>query len=60
MDGCVDNPVAQRLLVRQLQHHDLNVIATSNGEEAVTGNRLVFQRNLTGSTHCPVFRMGTT
>lgn len=51
MDGCVDNPVAQRLLVRQLQRHDLNVIATSNGEEAIAGNRLVFQRTLTGSTH---------
>ncbi|KAN0138534.1 hypothetical protein V8E53_003522 [Lactarius tabidus] len=31
-----DNPVAQKLLVRQLQRYDLNVIATSNGEEAVT------------------------
>ncbi|KAI0063199.1 STKc type histidine kinase [Artomyces pyxidatus] len=30
-----DNPVAQKLLIRQLQRYDLNVIATSNGEEAV-------------------------
>jgi len=41
MDGCVDNPVAQKLLIRQLQRHGLNVIATSNGEEAIAGNRLV-------------------
>ncbi|KAH8992121.1 hypothetical protein EDB92DRAFT_1945661 [Lactarius akahatsu] len=31
-----DNPVAQKLLVRQLQRYDLNVVATSNGEEAIT------------------------
>jgi len=31
-----DNPVAQKLLVKQLQRYDLNVIATSNGEEAIT------------------------
>lgn len=31
-----DNPVAQRLLMKQLQRYDLNVIATSNGEEAIT------------------------
>ncbi|KAI0307475.1 histidine kinase [Multifurca ochricompacta] len=30
-----DNPVAQKLLVKQLQRYDLNVIATSNGEEAI-------------------------
>jgi CheY-like chemotaxis protein len=30
-----DNPVAQKLLVKQLQRFDLNVIATSNGEEAI-------------------------
>jgi len=30
-----DNPVAQQLLVKQLQRHQLNVTATSNGEEAV-------------------------
>jgi len=30
-----DNPVAQKLLVRQLQRYDLNVVATSNGEEAI-------------------------
>jgi len=34
----VDNPVAQKLLVKQLQRYDLNVIATSNGEEAIAGN----------------------
>ncbi|KAF8272384.1 histidine kinase [Lactarius quietus] len=31
-----DNPVAQKLLVKQLQRYDLNVVATSNGEEAIT------------------------
>ena len=30
-----DNPVAQKLLVKQLERYDLNVIATSNGEEAI-------------------------
>ncbi|KAN0121467.1 histidine kinase [Russula decolorans] len=30
-----DNPVAQKLLVKQLQRLDLNVVATSNGEEAI-------------------------
>jgi CheY-like chemotaxis protein len=30
-----DNPVAQKLLVKQLQRFDLDVIATSNGEEAI-------------------------
>jgi len=30
-----DNPVAQKLLIKQLQRYDLNVIATSNGEEAI-------------------------
>ena len=33
----VDNPVAQKLLIKQLERFDLNVIATSNGEEAITG-----------------------
>jgi CheY-like chemotaxis protein len=41
MDGFVDNPVAQRLLIKQLQRHDLNVIATSNGEEAIAGKSFV-------------------
>jgi hypothetical protein len=40
-DGCADNPVAQKLLVKQLQRYGLNVIATSNGEEAIAGNRVV-------------------
>ncbi|KAH9964567.1 hypothetical protein BC827DRAFT_1265837 [Russula dissimulans] len=31
-----DNPVAQKLLVKQLQRYNLNVVATSNGEEAIT------------------------
>ncbi|RDX43976.1 histidine kinase [Lentinus brumalis] len=30
-----DNPVAQKLLVKQLERYNLNVIATSNGEEAL-------------------------
>jgi CheY-like chemotaxis protein len=30
-----DNPIAQNLLVKQLQRYDLNVVATSNGEEAI-------------------------
>jgi hypothetical protein len=33
----LDNPIAQQLLVRQLQLHDLNVTATSNGIGALTG-----------------------
>ncbi|TFY70056.1 hypothetical protein EVJ58_g22 [Rhodofomes roseus] len=31
-----DNPVAQKLLVTQLKRYHLNVVATSNGEEAIT------------------------
>ncbi|KAH9927462.1 histidine kinase [Epithele typhae] len=30
-----DNPVAQKLLIKQLERYDINVIATSNGEEAI-------------------------
>ncbi|KAH6917111.1 dual-domain HisK/Mak2 protein kinase [Coprinopsis sp. MPI-PUGE-AT-0042] len=30
-----DNPIAQNLLIKQLQRYDLNVVATSNGEEAI-------------------------
>ena len=30
-----DNPVAQKLLIKQLERFDLNVVATSNGEEAI-------------------------
>ena len=30
-----DNPVAQKLLMKQLERYDLNVVATSNGEEAL-------------------------
>jgi CheY-like chemotaxis protein len=30
-----DNPIAQNLLVKQLQRLELNVIATNNGEEAI-------------------------
>ncbi|KAF4623556.1 hypothetical protein D9613_002054 [Agrocybe pediades] len=30
-----DNPIAQNLLVKQLQRYHLNVVATSNGEEAI-------------------------
>ncbi|KAI0271645.1 histidine kinase [Gloeopeniophorella convolvens] len=37
-----DNPVAQKLLVKQLQRFDLNVVTTSNGEEAVTGKWSVY------------------
>ena len=40
---CADNPVAQKLLVKQLQRYDLNVIATSNGEEAIAGNLLLLK-----------------
>ena len=32
-----DNPVAQKLLVKQLERYELNVVATSNGEEAIAG-----------------------
>ena len=34
-DSCIDNPVAQKLLVKQLERYELNVVATSNGEEAI-------------------------
>ncbi|PPQ63721.1 hypothetical protein CVT24_004301 [Panaeolus cyanescens] len=30
-----DNPIAQNLLVKQLERHNLHVTATSNGEEAI-------------------------
>ncbi|EKM60729.1 uncharacterized protein PHACADRAFT_155836 [Phanerochaete carnosa HHB-10118-sp] len=30
-----DNPVAQKLLIKQLERFDLNVVATFNGEEAI-------------------------
>jgi len=30
-----DNPIAQNLLMKQLQRYHLNVIATGNGEEAI-------------------------
>ncbi|KAF9454975.1 dual-domain HisK/Mak2 protein kinase [Macrolepiota fuliginosa MF-IS2] len=30
-----DNPIAQNLLVKQLERHNLRVVATSNGEEAI-------------------------
>ncbi|GJE87861.1 histidine kinase [Phanerochaete sordida] len=30
-----DNPVAQKLLIKQLEKFDFNVVATSNGEEAI-------------------------
>lgn len=33
-----DNPVAQQLLIMQLERHKLVVTATSNGEEAVKGS----------------------
>lgn len=32
-----DNPVAQKLLIKQLERFDLQVVATSNGEEALAG-----------------------
>jgi hypothetical protein len=32
-----DNPIAQNLLIKQLQRYHLNVIATGNGEEAIAG-----------------------
>ncbi|KAH8086606.1 histidine kinase [Cristinia sonorae] len=31
-----DNPVAQKLLIKQLERFDLQVVATSNGEEALS------------------------
>ena len=33
----LDNPIAQNLLIKQLTKYQLNVIATSNGNEAVEG-----------------------
>jgi hypothetical protein len=35
-----DNPIAQNLLVKQLERHQLNVIATGNGHEALAGKRI--------------------
>lgn len=32
-----DNPIAQNLLVKQLERYDLRVTATNNGEEAIAG-----------------------
>ena len=55
-DCCADNPVAQKLLVKQLQRFDLNVIATSNGEEAIAGKLLLL--NGPHRSHCIIFRMG--
>jgi hypothetical protein len=34
---CTDNPIAQNLLVKQLERYQLNVIATGNGHEALAG-----------------------
>lgn len=31
-----DNPIAQNLLIKQLERHNLHVVATGNGEEAIT------------------------
>lgn len=42
-DCCADNPVAQKLLIKQLQRLDLNVVATSNGEEAIAGKLLLLK-----------------
>ncbi|KAF5355680.1 hypothetical protein D9756_004007 [Leucocoprinus leucothites] len=36
-----DNPIAQNLLVKQLERYDLKVTATSNGEEAISGGCLI-------------------
>jgi hypothetical protein len=55
-DCCADNPVAQKLLVKQLQRFDLNVIATSNGEEAIAGNLLLLKGP--HQSHYIIFRMG--
>jgi hypothetical protein len=45
-----DNPIAQNLLVKQLERHHLNVTATGNGEEAISGVFSFFSENtfLTG------------
>jgi CheY-like chemotaxis protein len=37
-----DNPIAQNLLVKQLQRYNLTVIATGNGEEAIHGVHRLF------------------
>lgn len=33
----LDNPIAQNLLIKQLQRYHLEVVATNNGEEAIKG-----------------------
>lgn len=35
----IDNPIAQNLLVKQLERYQLNVTATSNGNEAIAGEK---------------------
>lgn len=49
-----DNPIAQHLLIKQLQRYNLNVVAASNGEEALAGpfRTLQGKRLLTGFVHC--------
>ncbi len=36
----LDNPIAQNLLMKQLERYDFKVTATSNGEEAIAGTSL--------------------
>ncbi|KAG7090785.1 hypothetical protein E1B28_009870 [Marasmius oreades] len=36
INQALDNPIAQNLLVKQLERYQLNVVATSNGNEAIT------------------------
>lgn len=33
----IDNPIAQNLLIKQLERFNLNVTAANNGEEALAG-----------------------
>ena len=54
-----DNPVAQKLLVKQLERFDLHVVATSNGEEAISGDQCSVCVDLSLTCFFP-FRMGGT
>jgi hypothetical protein len=42
-----DNPVAQNLLIKQLQRYNLTVFATNNGEEAIAG---MYRQTFKGSS----------
>jgi hypothetical protein len=54
---CIDNLIAQNVLVKQLQKHDLNVVATSDGNEALAGTFVLIHDDTL--LHCMI-RMAKT